>query len=208
MMSLRIHPPCAPRVGGVLAGRRITAVAAGANHTVVLSDEGLVFTFGDGSCGQLGHGDARDCLSPRQVAMVRPCRITVVAAVALNTLALTDGAQVLLWGADGGASPVPVDFGGANMTKLYSGCDAHHMAASADDGTLYMWGRGEDGQLGYGANVSLGAPPVGSHVVRVKDVALALGHTLAITSQGALFAWGCVCVVVCMYMYMYMYVYV
>ena len=54
-------------VKGDLVGRRVTAVAAGESHTVVLTDEGMVFTFGEGSCGQLGHGTADDSLMPRKV---------------------------------------------------------------------------------------------------------------------------------------------
>jgi alpha-tubulin suppressor-like RCC1 family protein len=48
-----------------LAGEKITAIAAGTNHAVALTEDGQVFTWGCAGYGRLGHGSAADELSPR-----------------------------------------------------------------------------------------------------------------------------------------------
>src|SRR2546425_9806165 len=45
---------------GVLAGKRLTAVAAGANHFLVISADGQIFAWGASTRGQLGNGGSGD----------------------------------------------------------------------------------------------------------------------------------------------------
>src|SRR5690606_37728307 len=49
---------------GNLAGHTITAVKAGGRNTYLLTDEGLVFSFGYGANGTLGNGDSLDVHEP------------------------------------------------------------------------------------------------------------------------------------------------
>eukprot|EP00961_Rhodomonas_salina_P056756 762592-Rhodomonas_salina.1 len=42
-------------------------VAAGERHSILLASNGAVLTFGDGNCGQLGHGDWASCSHARSV---------------------------------------------------------------------------------------------------------------------------------------------
>ena len=52
-----------------LRGVRVVAIAAGGSHSMVLTDEGKVFSFGMGRIyGQLGHGDRKDRLVPKAIA--------------------------------------------------------------------------------------------------------------------------------------------
>ena len=48
-------------------GERVVILAAVAEHTVALSEEGHVYTWGWGEDGQLGHNDAENQHAPRQV---------------------------------------------------------------------------------------------------------------------------------------------
>lgn len=43
---------------------RVTTVAAGDDHSLALTAEGDVYSWGRGAFGRLGHGDELDCLSP------------------------------------------------------------------------------------------------------------------------------------------------
>ena len=70
------------------------------------------------------------CAPSQVTGPLKNVRVNAIAAVALNTLALTEQGKVLLWGADGGMCPVPVDCQGMSVARLYSGCNAHHMAAT------------------------------------------------------------------------------
>lgn len=60
-----------------LAGEKVTAIAAGANHAAALTDDGQVYTWGCGGYGRLGHGSATDELSPRRVKTFEPERMRV-----------------------------------------------------------------------------------------------------------------------------------
>jgi alpha-tubulin suppressor-like RCC1 family protein len=56
-----------PRLVEALEGQRVSAVATGEDHSVVMTESGEVFTFGEGKLGQLGHGEVEFELAPRAV---------------------------------------------------------------------------------------------------------------------------------------------
>ena len=45
-------------------------VVAGLEHTVALTSDGGVFTWGSGRCGQLGHGSFNSETQPRKVMII------------------------------------------------------------------------------------------------------------------------------------------
>ena len=61
-----------------------------------------------------------------------------------------------------------------------------------DAGALFCWGKGTSGQLGTGDAQSAASPrPVAAlHGERVQQAACGMAHTLALTLDGTLFAWG------------------
>ncbi|NXW93456.1 HERC5 ligase, partial [Alopecoenas beccarii] len=61
-------------------------VSCGADHTAVLSKEGLVCTFGAGGSGQLGHNSTRNELVPRVVAELWGARVSQIACGRQHTL--------------------------------------------------------------------------------------------------------------------------
>jgi alpha-tubulin suppressor-like RCC1 family protein len=48
-----------PRLVDALVGQKVVGAAAGHQHTAVRTEAGELFTFGNGDCGQLGHGVER-----------------------------------------------------------------------------------------------------------------------------------------------------
>jgi len=56
---------------------KITKVACGCYHSLLVSEEGHLLTFGRGNHGQLGHGNIEDQQMPRQVPNLtdRPLQI-------------------------------------------------------------------------------------------------------------------------------------
>ncbi|NXG35199.1 HERC5 ligase, partial [Dromaius novaehollandiae] len=54
-------------------------ISCGADHTAVLSKDGLVCTFGAGEAGQLGHNSTRNEQTPRIVAELWGARVSQVA---------------------------------------------------------------------------------------------------------------------------------
>ena len=80
-----------------------------------------------------------------------------------------------------------------NLVKLVSGSDGAS-AALFDDGSLYMWGNNESGQLGNGTFSSSASPSL--TMMGVTDVALFLSsgssynYVVAVKDDGSLWQWG------------------
>ena len=91
----RHEPQLTPRrvPAAAFKGQRIVMVAADGGHTVALSEKGQVYTWGEGSAGQLGHNNLELQWSPRQVNPKRFGGETVVfvAAGGCHTVAVTGG---------------------------------------------------------------------------------------------------------------------
>jgi len=87
-----------PQPVAALQGERVSAIAAGGEHSLVVTTHGQVFSFGSGSFGQLGHGDLQQQLTPHLVAALAGVRVLAVQAGALHSLALSDHGAVFSWG--------------------------------------------------------------------------------------------------------------
>lgn len=56
-----------PRVLDSLKGHHISQVSTGLYHTVVVTNHGRIFGFGDNERAQLGHDSLRGCLEPTEI---------------------------------------------------------------------------------------------------------------------------------------------
>jgi alpha-tubulin suppressor-like RCC1 family protein len=50
--------------------QRVTQVSCGWRHTVALTDRGNIYSWGRGTSGQLGHGDAVDRNEPKRIELL------------------------------------------------------------------------------------------------------------------------------------------
>lgn len=87
-----------PRAIDALAGERIHAVAAGAHQSLALSEKGVLFSFGFGFAGRLGHGDETDCPTPRAIQAFARVRIQAIAAGDYHSVVLSDEGLVYSFG--------------------------------------------------------------------------------------------------------------
>jgi E3 ubiquitin-protein ligase HERC2 len=79
---------------------KMVCVSAGEIHSAAVNSDGDLFTFGDGFLGQLGHGDKRPRVSPKQVkqgGLEDEC-VTTVSCGCRHTLAVTDEGEVFSFG--------------------------------------------------------------------------------------------------------------
>ena len=75
----------------------VTRITAGGFHSAALTQEGQVFTWGAGSGGALGHGDARTQRKPKRVDGL-PVSATAVACGSGTTCAVGADGSLWLWG--------------------------------------------------------------------------------------------------------------
>ena len=109
------HPQMFPKLVSALVGLRVIKVAAAENHTVCVTDQGLVFSWGSDRFGQLGlggggsstaaaalgaqgQGQGSTRLVPRRIEALRRCMVADVSAGAMHTVAVTREGEVYTWG--------------------------------------------------------------------------------------------------------------
>lgn len=166
---------------------RIVHIACGDAHTVALSREGLLYSWGGGGCGQLGHSetskmpkDEDGCPyqpAPRIVDHLRPHVVLTIACGKAHTIAVSDRGRMFTWGAgacgqlghpdtssfpsdeDGYPfQPVPREVEHLSDRRITStACGDVHTLALTDTGHVYSFGGGSYGQLGM---KDVGAMPV------------------------------------------------
>lgn len=182
--------PLAVKTNGVLSGKTVTALAAGASHTCAIAD-GEAFCWGYNANGQLGNKSLIDSSVPVKVdtsGVLAGKTITAIYAAANYTCALASDAAYC-WGSNGfgqlgnnktvdSSSPVAVDtagvLAGKKITSLSQG--QKHACALAD-GSVFCWGANGDVQLGNG-NITQSLVPVA-----VNNTALA-GKTITSIASG------------------------
>ncbi len=197
------------------AGTRVTAVAAGAGHSLAVTSTGAVLSWGLNLYGALGNGGTGGSSDvPVNVSLPAGTTVTAVAAGSLHSLALTSAGAVLAWGfnADGelgdastGNSDVPVKVrlpAGTRATAVAAG--GYYSLAVTSTGAVFAWGDNADGELGDGSTANSDVPvkvklPAGTRATAVAAggplygvgaYVAGPGHSLAVTSGGAVFAWG------------------
>ncbi|HEX8476428.1 MAG TPA: S8 family serine peptidase [Pyrinomonadaceae bacterium] len=177
----------------------VRSVVAGFKHTLIVRNDGTVWAWGDGSAGKLGEGGVwASKLTPLQVSGLTD--VTAVAAGEEHSLALRSDGTVWAWGsnvhgllgeAGGGFRDAPQPVAGlTNITAIAAG--GQYNVALRSDGTLWSWGLNNDGLLGIG-NTSVFSTHTPTQVAGLDGVvAIAAGrfHTLALRSDGTVWAWG------------------
>ena len=81
-----------------LSGHYITKLSLGYYHAAAISDKGIVFTWGRGINGQLGHGSILNEDSVRIVSALTNYMITDISCGESHSTALTIKGEVYTWG--------------------------------------------------------------------------------------------------------------
>ncbi len=180
------------------AGVTPIAVGAGQFMTETLASNGDVYAWGDGAMGELGNGKSVDENSPIQVNV---SGVTALAAGGYHTLVISAG-SIFAYGYGGlgqlgdgaltnASTRVKVDFpSGVTPTAVAAGL--YHSLAIGSNGKVYSWGNNANGELGNGTETNEKDPVIVSMPAGVSATAIAAGadHSLAIGSNGNLYAWG------------------
>ncbi|GAB2297260.1 hypothetical protein Dimus_031370 [Dionaea muscipula] len=177
----------------------ISHVSAGWNHSGFVSDSGKLFTCGDGSFGQLGHGDYLSYRFPTEVSFFGSKHVEQIACGMRHSLVLVrDDSGTELYGFGSGkrgqlgisknkikSSGLPQLCLGLEGVKIVSAIvNGDHSAALTADGQLYTWGRDFNGT----SDASL--PWCLRSSLSFKQAALGWNHALLLTGEGDLFMLG------------------
>lgn len=143
-----------PRLVTSLTDVRIVSISAGQQHSLVLSDDGVVYSFGSGFAGKLGHGTQQATRAPTRIAALDGTRVAAVAAGVLHSLVCTrDDGRLLSFGYGGQGQlghgvrgdellPKVVEaLRGTRIVGLAGG--EHHSLVTDDTGGCYSFGAGQ-----------------------------------------------------------------
>jgi alpha-tubulin suppressor-like RCC1 family protein len=184
-----------PTVVEALENEDVRQIAAGYDHTLALTADGAVFSWGRNNSGQLGHADSFiDIYSmedfPRKIdiSSVGDLRFKCIAAGHSRSAAVTTDGQVFAWGSR--LFHAPKLFG----RELFDGLRAEKVAIGGDqsssvvviiteDGGLWTFGDRNSNMLGNAAASSgiSGKQPLPARVVSlqgkvVSDIVAGFGH--------------------------------
>ncbi|KAL0814383.1 hypothetical protein Bca101_070826 [Brassica carinata] len=175
----------------------VTQASAGWSHSGFVSDSGCLFTCGNGSFGQLGHGDNMSLYSPAKVSYFADKSVKMVACGMRHSLVLFAGNQVCGFGSGkrgqlGFSSDKTKTL--INLPCLVSGLEdveivriaanGDHSAAITANGQMFSWGRGFCG------SPDVQAPQCLPSSQFFREVALGWSHALLLTVDGEVFKLG------------------
>uniref|UniRef100_A0A4X1W7C0 Protein RCC2 n=1 Tax=Sus scrofa TaxID=9823 RepID=A0A4X1W7C0_PIG len=166
-------PSCLPQPGselvgphryGCLSGVRVRTVVSGscAAHSLLITTEGKLWSWGRNEKGQLGHGDTKRVEAPRLLEGLSHEVIVSAACGRNHTLALTETGSVFAFGenkmgqlglgnqTDAVPSPAQIMYNGQPITKM--ACGAEFSMIMDCKGNLYSFGCPEYGQLGHNSD--------------------------------------------------------
>jgi alpha-tubulin suppressor-like RCC1 family protein len=192
------HTPV--QVGGLT---NVVAISGRGYHGLALRADGTVWAWGYNRFGQIGDGTTNDAHAPIQVGglpnVTANHPVAVSAGYAISMVLMSNG-TVLVWGTGGFGELGQGQFGDHSYSPIQVMGLANVVAISADfqepnalrsDGTMWMWGWNNLGQLGNGTTANQNLP---GRVQNLANVIYA-GPTgdrdnCAITSDHTVWTWG------------------
>jgi alpha-tubulin suppressor-like RCC1 family protein len=175
----------------------VNSIKASGAHTLVLKQDGTVFAWGENYYGELGTGDNVASFTPIQVVGLSD--VHKIAAGPTRSVALKNDGTVWTWGYDhydwqtGQEISTNLPSQVANLTDVIDVAAGYeHVVAVKADGTVWASGSNYANQIGNGnpwwkfQDVPAQVP----NLANVTKVASNFDHSLALLSDGTVWAWG------------------
>jgi alpha-tubulin suppressor-like RCC1 family protein/uncharacterized protein YkwD len=180
----------------------VTAVSAGAYHSLALNPDGTVWAWGQNDRGQLGDASTTPHPRPNQVIGLKGA--FAIAAGDRHNLALASASTVWAWGHNEYGQLGIGTFADQFLPIKVSGLPSTFFAAVAagwghslalnGSGVVYAWGANTSGQVG---NVDIGnlfslvpQPVPVNNLDGVSRIAAGHSSSFALKSDGNVWAWG------------------
>ncbi|XP_057419618.1 ultraviolet-B receptor UVR8 isoform X2 [Lotus japonicus] len=185
-------------------GVPIKMVAAGAEHSVAITENGELYGWGWGRYGNLGLGDRNDRWIPEKVSSVdlQRDKMIMVACGWRHTISVSSSGGLFTYGwskygqlghgdLEDYLVPHKLEALSDKLICQVSGGWRHSMALTSC-GQLYGWGWNKFGQVGVGDNVDRSAPVQVKfpHDQKVVQISCGWRHTIAVTERANVYSWG------------------
>ena len=196
----------------------VVKISAGSRHTLALTSNGEVYSWGWGHLGQLGHGNSSNLYSPHRIGILHD--ITSISAGGMHSGCIDKNHYCYTWGASGygqlGLGTMAVKktcFTVPEIVKYTNNidnesdeknpllvsvisCGGMHTGVIDIDGYVYCWGKADSGQTG-SSDWYLNFFPGVAYPRKVlgfegKAVNISCGgfHTLILTDSNSVYVMG------------------
>jgi alpha-tubulin suppressor-like RCC1 family protein len=192
-----------------LPSNRIVQIAAGDSHSMVLLDNGEIWSWGDNAFGQLGIGNVVSTMIPTVVIQDNGNPLTNIVSISagsFHTLALSNDGYIWAFGDNengqlGNGSnaalskPAKVqhpDNGQPLSEIVYIAAGTSHSLALQNSGNIWAWGNNKYGQLGIGSDKNQYLPQKTNCTNIPIDQILTIdaGKQHSVLHAGFVWAWG------------------
>ncbi|MBF0451875.1 MAG: tandem-95 repeat protein, partial [Candidatus Magnetomorum sp.] len=189
--SLNVSPMC----------HEVVDVAAGFYFSVALKSDGTVWGWGRNGYMQIGDADTGKIFT-EPVKIENVDSIKAITAGSRFVLALDNNGTVWAWGhnnydqlgrdttEENSSEPVQIQ-NFTNVSAIAAG--VYHSIALKDDGSVWVWGFGQYGQIGNDQMTSTNTIPTATSLPNdITIIAISGGghHVLALDDTGHVWAWG------------------
>lgn len=177
-------------------------VEAGEHHSMLLTNKGYVYTWGENARGQLGSGNTTDSSTPVKITggSLKDKKIVEISAGSEHSLARDSSNKLHAWGDNtryqcgltGSYYTSPQAIQTSYTFSQISAGELHNVGRRTT-GNLVLWGDGRGGKLGNGNinNTDDNKSTAVSHTTRTyTDVAAGGANTLALDSSGKVWVTG------------------
>ncbi|BFZ10136.1 hypothetical protein BsWGS_13176 [Bradybaena similaris] len=190
----------APRHIVTLEPANYKMLTAGSDSSMALTEDGRLFVWGGNEDGKLGLGeDLQNASMPEQLHFDHP--VVCVACGYYHTAVVTgDGKLYTMGEADGGKLGLPEDVENTKVPNHVSSipdpvkwvaCGSSHTVALTEFGECYVFGEGENGQLGLGTELLSTSTPTHLQLpFKVAWVFCGQDFTALISEKGQLYTFG------------------
>ena len=168
-------------------------------HTIALKTNGTLWAWGNNGAGQLGDGTTISTTVPAQIGVETDW--SSISCGAGYSLSIKTNGTLWAWGRNdlgqlGDGTNIdkisPTQIGSdSNWQVISAGAGTGTSLAIKTDGTLWAWGDNTFGQLGDGTTTNKNQPiQIGTATNWWKIASHCSEHSLAIKTDGTLWAWG------------------
>eukprot|EP01094_Clydonella_sp_ATCC50884_P024389 TRINITY_DN6104_c2_g1_i1.p1 TRINITY_DN6104_c2_g1~~TRINITY_DN6104_c2_g1_i1.p1 ORF type:complete len:776 (-),score=163.81 TRINITY_DN6104_c2_g1_i1:7-2334(-) len=143
---------------------RVLSIAAGADHSLALTENGTVLSWGCGLYGATGDANLRHRFAPAPIPSLPRC-VAIAGGIDYSAVVTEDG-EVYVFGCNEDGNLVPDKAPVIPPTKVQGiptqvvgvACGGRHILALDVNGGVWAWGEGTSGQLGSGGFESSARP--------------------------------------------------
>eukprot|EP01084_Bolivina_argentea_P073109 132689_1 len=193
-----------PTLVSSLSAISVSHISCGQNHTMCITSEGKIYSWGWAKYGQLGLGTRTNQRYPSEICdeIFQNKKIKQISCGDRHSVAISTLGEIFTFGSgehgqlghgNNNDQYIPKQIESlCNKTIIYSSCGSIHTSIICSDGKLYVFGFGENlyGKQSRNFNYTPQLIKMSNNNIKIKQVACGQSHIVILTSTGDVYSWG------------------